>query len=214
MRDLGRGIDDELVAAIVPVGEHGFAFHRHHGLTRKRDLAPDHDWRAFGLCLEAALVVEREKDVVLPLLVDTDRRLHPRCLRIDEDRQLVEFDVDLFAEILGLGPRRGDAHCDGFAHEAHLLVRQRVPLGQFVARHGCGCDDRCDIAQIGADENLVFGAGGLDDAPDAAMRNGAAEKGNLALPRKDHIRNEVATTVQMAGVLLALDPGSDPLRHA
>ena len=58
---------------------------------------------------------------------------------------------------------------------------------------------------------MVFRAGRFDDAPDAAMRDRAAEKGNLALPRKEHIRDEVATTVQMAGVLLALDPGSDPL---
>jgi hypothetical protein len=46
------------------------------------------------------------------------------------------------------------------------------------------------------------------------MRDRAAQEGNLALPRKDHVRDEVAAAVQMAGVLLALDPGSDPLRHA
>src|SRR5215472_3955960 len=46
------------------------------------------------------------------------------------------------------------------------------------------------------------------------MRDRAAQKGNFALPGEDHIRHEVAATVQMAGVLLALDPGSDPLRHA
>ena len=146
--------------------------------------------------------------------MDADRRLFLRCLRIDEDWQFVEFDLDLLAEILGLGPSRGDAHGDRFAYEAYLVVRERVPLGQFVARHGCRCDDRCDIAQIGADENLVFRAGRFDDAPNAAMRDRAAQKGNFALPGEDHIRHEVAATVQMAGVLLALDPGSDPLRHA
>ena len=46
------------------------------------------------------------------------------------------------------------------------------------------------------------------------MRDWAAQKGDLALPGEDHIRHEVAATVQMAGVFLALDPGSDPLRHA
>jgi hypothetical protein len=46
------------------------------------------------------------------------------------------------------------------------------------------------------------------------MGDGAAQKGDFALPRKDHVRDEVASPVQMAGILLALDPGSDPLRHA
>src|SRR6516225_6454303 len=103
-------------------------------------------------------------------------------------------DLDLLAEILGLGPSRGDAHSDRFACEAYLVVRERVPLGQFVARHGRRCDDRCDIAQIGADENLVFRAGRFDDAPNAAMRDRAAQKGNFALPGEDHIRHEVAAT--------------------
>jgi hypothetical protein len=46
------------------------------------------------------------------------------------------------------------------------------------------------------------------------MRNGTAQKGNLALSGKDHIGHEVAATLQMAGVLLALEPSSNPLRHA
>src|SRR5207244_484191 len=99
----------------------GFAFHRHHSLTRKRDFALDHDRRTLGLGFEAALVVEREKDIVAPLLMDAYCRFRPRRLRIDEDRQLVEFDLDLLAEILGLGPGRRDAHGDRFAYEAHLL---------------------------------------------------------------------------------------------
>jgi hypothetical protein len=61
--------------------------------------------------------------------MDAHRRLRPRRLRIDENWQLVEFDLDLFGEILGLGPGRRDAHGDRFTDEANLLMRQRVPLG-------------------------------------------------------------------------------------
>ena len=114
---------DDLAAAIVPLGEHGLALHRHHGLPGERDLALDDDRRALGLCLEAALVVEREKEVVAPLLVHTNCRLRPRRLRVDEHGQFVEFDFDLFGEIFGLGPGRRDAHRDRLAHEAHLAVR-------------------------------------------------------------------------------------------
>ena len=51
MRDLGRCMHDDLAAAIVPLGEHGLALHRHHGLPGERDLALDDDRRALGLCL-------------------------------------------------------------------------------------------------------------------------------------------------------------------
>src|SRR5947208_4108494 len=88
-----------------------------------------------------------------------------------------------------------------------------MPLGKLVAGHGRRCDHRRDIGKIVADENLVFGAARLDDAPDAAVRDGTAEKGDFALPGQQHVGYEAAAAVQMAGVLLALDPGSDALRH-
>ena len=70
VRHLGRGVDHELVAAVVPVGQHRLAFHRHHGLARERDLARDHDRRVLALGRKAAVVVEREEAVVVPFLVD------------------------------------------------------------------------------------------------------------------------------------------------
>ena len=88
-----------------------------------------------------------------------------------------------------------------------------MPLGKLVAGHGRRCDHRRDIGKIVADENLVFGAARLDDAADAAVRDGAAEKGDFALPGQQHVGYEVAAAVQMAGVLLALESGSDSLRH-
>ena len=123
-----------------------------------------------------------EVHVVAPLLVHAHCFFRPRRLRVDKHRQLVEFDFDLFAEIFSLGPGRRDAHRDRLAHEAHLAVRQRMPLRELVARHGRRCDHRRHIGEIVADENLAFGAARLDDAPDAAMRDGTAEKGDLALP--------------------------------
>jgi hypothetical protein len=88
-----------------------------------------------------------------------------------------------------------------------------MPLGELVAWHGVRCDHRRRIGEIVADENLAFGATWLDDAPDATVRDGTAEKGDFALPRQQHVGYEVAAAVQMAHVLLALESGSDALRH-
>ena len=193
--------------------EHRLAFHRHHRLARQRDLAPDHHRRAFGLGVEAALVVEREEDVVAPVLVHAGGRLRLRRMRIDQHRQLVELDFDLLGQVLGFGARRRHAHRDGFADEAHLVVRQRMALGQLVARHRGGRGDRRHLVQVGPDEDVGLGARRLDDASDAAMRDRTAQERHLALARQDHVRHEAAAPVQMSRVFFTLDPRSHPLRH-
>ena len=86
-----------------------------------------------------------------------------------------------------------------------------MPLPEGVKRNVI--DGHSHIGEIAADENLVFGAARLDDAPDAAVRDGTAEKGDLALSGQQHVGYEIAATVQMAGILLALNPGTNPLRH-
>ena len=132
---------------------------------------------------------------------------------IEQHGKLVELDLDRLGEVLGLGARRRHAHGDRFAHEPHLVVRQRMALRKLVVGQRGRRDDGGDAVEVGANEHLRLGAGRLDDAADAAMRDRAAQEGNLVLPGH-HVRHEAAATVQMPRILLAPHPHAYALpRH-
>src|SRR5262249_5196804 len=116
-------------------------------------------------------------------------------------------------EILGLGPRRRDAHGDGFADVAHLLVRERRPTGELVARHRGRRDHVRGAVEVGAGKDLRLGAGRLDDAAGATGRDRAAQERDLALPGQDHVGDEVAAAVQMPDVFLTLQSYAYALRR-
>src|SRR5262245_28852921 len=89
-----------------------------------------------------------------------------------------------------------------------------MTLRKLVVRQRARSDDGGDAVEVGADEDLRLGAGGFDDATDAAMRDRTAQEGYLALPGQHHVRHEAAATMQMPRILLALDSHADALpRH-
>ena len=135
-------------------------------------------------------------EIVVPLLVHADGLLGARRERVDQNGQLVELDVDLLGQVFGLGARRRDAHRDRLADEAHLAVRQRMPLGELVAGHRGRRDHGGCFGQVGPDEHASLAAWRLRDAPDAAVRNRTAQECDFALAGEDHVRDIVAAPAQ------------------
>jgi len=122
MTALGRKIDNQLVVAMIPIGQYAAAFERHRRLTVHPELTAQTDrcgverfWRAFfddaGYIGVIGPAIEHARAV----------RAHRRDA-IDNRRQLLELKRDLVGEILGLSPCRRDAGSDGLAGVADALV--------------------------------------------------------------------------------------------
>jgi hypothetical protein len=211
MRNLRRGVDDQLVGPVIPVGDDGLAFKRHHRLPRHGHFALDHDGGIARMLLEAVVVVERQEEIVVPILVHARIGRAACRMRVDQRRKLVEIELDLFGEILGGGARRRDGHGDKLADKAHLALRQRVLHRRFVARHRARRRYRIDAGQIGSDEHRGFAVRRLGDAAQDGVRHGAAQESHLALVRQDDVGDIVAAAAEKAVVFLAGHPRAHAL---
>ncbi len=214
MGHLGRGVDHQLVVAVIPVGDDRLAFHRHHGVARQHDLALDHDGGLAGARLVLAVGTEGDEQIVGPVLVHARRRVGERGVGVDQRRQILDLELDALEDVLGLGAGGRDRERDRLADEAHLAVGQRRMLALAIARHGRARDHRIEPVEVDTREHDVLFAGRLDDLDDAAVGDRAAEERDLALPRQEHVGDVVAASVQKAGVLLAEDAGADALLAA
>ena len=185
-------------------------------------------WTTIGASLDFASkplsIVEREKEVVGPLLVNAHVGFVARRVRIDEHRQLLEFDFDLLAEIFGLGAGRRDAHRDRLAHEAHLAVRERMPRGELVARHGGAARPSPPTSvEVVADENAGFRSrGGLTmrrmrPCATGLRRNATSLcpgsiMSDTKLPRPCRWRASSLRWTRAPMPCVTFDPGAMPLR--
>ena len=206
-----RGADHhQLVSLMVPVGQHRLALHRHHALPRQVDLAPHHHVRLRRQFVELLVDIERDEDVVAPLLVHEIalRRLGAGNVRVH--RQVVVVDLDQFGVVLGLGAGRRDHHGDGFAHEPHLARCQRRLGRDLVARQRRVRHDVARVRHRLAHERLVGDLAGHAHRGDARMRQRAAQESDLAQSGHGHVGHEVALAMQVARVLLARNPRAHP----
>ena len=137
-----------------------------------------------------------------------------RCVtsrnRIDDGGQRLEVELYPADKILALGARRGHAHRDGFADEAHLAARQRRILGGLEAGQAELGLDRSDIEVFG-DEDRRLRPRRLADGQDAGVGERAAQEGNLLQAGQFDVVDVAAAAAQEAGVLLAQDARADAL---
>jgi hypothetical protein len=84
VRRLRRGIEDELVRAVVPHRQRRLAFHRHHRLARKIDAALHHHVGALGSFLEAVVEIQRQEQVVVPFFMDAHLLVKASGVRVDK----------------------------------------------------------------------------------------------------------------------------------
>jgi hypothetical protein len=213
VRHLRRGMDHELVAARLPVRQHGLAFERVHRLPRHAVAAPHHDRR--GQCDVGDALVERrlQKQVVLPGGVhQRGRRVTPRN-RVDDGGQRFEVELHAPDKVLALGAGCGHAHRDRFTDEAHFAARQRRILGRLEAGQAELGLDRSNIEVLG-DEDRRLRPRRLADGTDAGVGERAAQEGNLLQAGQSDVVDVAAAAAQDAGVLLAQDARADALAFA
>ena len=134
MGHLGRCMDDELVGAFLPFGDHGPAFHGHHGLPRHAVFASHLDRRLRSRFVHVAVEKRLQRDVVAPVLVDQRGAGLARLQHVDHGGNFLVLDLDLLGQVLRLGAGVADAGDHGLAREPGLVARQGGKIGCLVAR--------------------------------------------------------------------------------
>ena len=206
---LGGEIDDELVVAVIPVGQDAAALERHGGMPVHAKLPAQADRRAGERSGLAFGHDAGDVGVVRPGLEHPRAAGLHRRYAIDHGGKLGHLDLHLVGEVLGLRPRQRNAHGDRLADVTHDTVGERgirtVAMGgQF--RSGLENFERPQIRQC----KDISGGGRLHHPQDLGMRAVAADEGHVLHPRHAEIGNELAVAEQMAGVLLAQQARSDP----
>ena len=121
MRHLARGMENELVGAMVEHGDCAAPLDRRHALAPRRDRARDLDRRVESRG-DADVDRRLEENVVAPMLVNQGRARLARRPHVVDGRQLLQIQRHARRDVLGLGARRRNAHGDELADMPHLAV--------------------------------------------------------------------------------------------
>jgi hypothetical protein len=130
---------------LLPLRQNRFAFERIHHLPCRAIFATHHHRRGPGNIGHSLVERRLQEKIVLPALVHQCLRRVARRDRIDHGRKLVEVEFYAAEEILGLRPRRRNAHGDGLADEADFVLRQRRIVRRLEARQSELRLDRPDV---------------------------------------------------------------------
>ena len=213
MRHLGGGVHHELPLALVVAGEHRLAFQRRHALAGGAVLALDDDCGALPHRLDVAVDRGREEEVVVPLVVHA-RSVRAACGEaVGDGRKRFEVEHHLLGDVLGLGPRRGDAQGHALPREAHLAAGERRIVRRLVPGQARLGADRSHALHVLRGEHPACVPIGDGDGSDAGVGEGASNERDLPQAREGEIADELRLPGQMPGVFLAGDAGSDPGRH-
>ena len=208
---LRRGVHDELAEPRVPLRDHAAPLERAHDLARGPQLPRDGvGGLGFG-CLEVRLHVGDEEQVIAPGLV------HQRCAglaaieHVGHDGQRLEVELDRGRQILGLRPRRRDAHGHELADVAHLARGEdRLGRGLEARQRRVGAD-RQHAREVRGDEDAVAKLGRDADRLDARVCQRAAQERHLQHARQLDVADILAAPAHVAVVLLAHEPRADAL---
>ena len=203
VRLLGRGVHDELAQPRVPLRDHAAPLERAHDLAGGAQLARHRHGRLGLDGLEVHVDGAGEIEVVAPVLVHERRAGLARLQHVGDDRQRLEVQLDLAGEVLGLRPRRRDAHGDQLADVAHLARSEHRLQRRLEARQRRVGPDRRHARQVLGDEHAVADRRRDADAPDARMRQRAAQERHLQHARQPDVADILAAPAHVAVVLLA-----------
>ncbi len=208
---LGRRVHHQLAQPRLPLGHHAAALQRAHDLPRGAQF-PRHRHRGLGLGgLEVHVDRAGEEEIVAPVLV------HQRCARLARlqhvggDGQRIEVELDLAGEVLGLRPRRRNAHGDELADVAHLARREDRLQRGLEARQRRIRADRRHAREVLGDEHAVADRRRDTDGPDARMRERAAQERHLHHAGQAYVPDILPAPAHIAVVLLAQQPRADAL---
>ncbi len=143
-----------------------------------------------------------QKDVIAPMLVHEIFRL-PGFQHIGQHRQFLEFNDDLFGEVLGLGARGGKADGDGLAHMADFSTGEDGLGRGFEARQRGDGGDGLDGGEVRAGEDQMLLAFGFGDGEDSGMRQRAAHEGQFHHAGQLQVAYEPAAATEQPVILAA-----------
>ena len=181
MRHLARGVENELVGAVVEHGDAAAPLDRRHALATRRDRARDLDRRIEGR-RDPGVDRGLEKDVVAPMLVHEGRARLARRPHVVDGREFLEIQRHARRDVLGFSARRRDAHGDQLADMPHLAGRQRRLLGDLEARQPRHRPDRLDAVQIRRREHPVPNSSGISMPRMRACASGLRTKATSCMP--------------------------------
>ena len=210
VRHLRRGMHHELAGALVPVRHHRLALERIHHLPRRAILAPHHHRRGRGNLRDSLVERGLQEQIVLPLLVHQGGWRIARRNRIDDGRKLIEVELYASGKVFRLRACCRDAHGDGLADEADLVLRQRRIIGRLEAGQSELRLHRAD-SDVRAHEHRRFGPRRLADGADTGVRQGAAQECHLTQAGERDVADVASQAAQQPGIFLAQDAGADAL---
>ena len=225
VRDLRRGVEDDALAAALPLGQAGAALERHRGQAAGGELGLDDELRLREDVVHLRVLGERhvEQHVGVELVVHARGVVLER--RLDRADRVVGLvvDDDQLGRVLGGVRRVGDDHRDRLARVTDALGREHRELDGHELGPVEHRGERLEVAEVGGGEHGAhagrpLGLGGVD-ALDARRPVGRAGEGDVEHARGADVVDEVRVAGQVAAVLDPRDrlpdpaaPRSDPLR--
>src|SRR6516164_1309154 len=212
VRHLTSRVDRQLLEPRVPEGDNAAPLDRRHALPSGADLARDLDRRVERLA-DIDIEERLEKDVVGPVLVDQRNAVLARFQHVVNGRQFLELERHRRGKVLGVRPRRGDAHGDQLADMANLVGGERRLLRHLEAAQTRHRANRLHADEISRRERAVALIGRDGNAANAGVREGAADEGDVVHCRQPNVGNELPATAHEAIIFLSAEASSNTLRE-
>src|SRR3984957_10190307 len=207
MWHLAARVQNELIHAAVPIGDRAASLHRSHALAGCGNLASDLDRRIEGR-LDIDIDERLKERVVAPLLVQERRVRQSRRQHIVHGREFLQIDLDARGDILSLGSRSANAHCNELADLPHLLVREHWLLRRLESREAGHGDDWLHANKVRGGERLVAMFVGNVNGTQLCVGERRANKGDVLHAREADVADKLAAPAQEAVVLLTLNRGA------
>ena len=216
VRDLRRGVQDDALAAALPLGEAGAALERHRGQAAGGELRLDDELGAGQHVVHLGVVGERhvEQHVGLELIVHARRVVLER--RLDRADRVVGLvvDDDQLGRVLRGVRGVGDHHGDRLARVAHALGREHRELDGHELRPVEPRHERLELAEVGGGQHGAHAGrlrrlGGVD-ALDPRRTVGRAGEGDVQHAGGADVVDEGGVAGQVAAVLDPRHRAADP----
>ena len=214
VRHLGRRPKRELIQAAMPGRHAAAALDRDHALPRGADLPGHLDVGASRDGRDVALDGGDQVEVVAELLVHQRGVGLTGVEHVDDGRQLLEVQLDLGRQVLGLRPAGGDAHGDQFADLANLVTGQRPLLARLVAGQGGDRDDRPHAVERVHRVDRLAQVRRYADGANPGMGKRASNESHLHHAFEPDVAHELPLAAEVAFIFLPRDGDTDALaRH-
>ena len=149
-----------------------------------------------------------QERVVAPVLVQERRIRQSRRQHVVHSREFLQIDLDARGDILSLGPRPADAHCNELADLPHLLACEHRLLGRLESRQAGHRDDRLHADKVRGGERLAAMLVRNVDGAQLCVGERRANEGDVLHAREANIADKLAAPAQEAVILLALNRGA------